>query len=132
MRQRTYRTLLGILVGLVLLNLPTLLMPLFTRRIELNPILVLGILGFGLLPVSVAGLWRDRPWGLAVAVLASVLVLLPHARQGLMEVMAMGSCHFIVLALATIRFLTRKKQTSAPRVHNHPTRRTPRLHRPSD
>src|SRR5687768_3883672 len=86
MEERTYRILLVVLTGLVILNLATIGFGLFRETGEedtydYQPIARL--IGYGLLPVAMIGLWSWKPWAFWVLGLATVTTLAADLPEGL-------------------------------------------------
>jgi hypothetical protein len=114
--ERTYRILLVILVGLVLLNLATIGFGLFREAGGENPagvFVALRFIGYGLLPVAAAGLWFWRTWGFWLLGLSTLLTLAADLPEGLFAAFWRSFPHLTTIALTVEQYLTRKEAKEA-------------------
>jgi hypothetical protein len=116
MEERTYRILLVVLTGLVILNLATIGFGLFRETGEedtydYQPIARL--IGYGLLPVAMIGLWSWKPWAFWVLGLATVTTLAADLPEGLFAGFWRSFPHLTTIVMTVEQYLTRKEEKEA-------------------
>ena len=115
MEERTYRILLLILTGLVILNLVTIGLGWFREAGDEDAYAyqpIARLIGYGLLPVAVAGLWNFRAWAFWVLGLAAVVTLAADVPEGMFAAFWRSFPHLTVIVMTVEQYLTRKEEAA--------------------
>ena len=116
MEERTYRILLLVLTGLVILNLVTIGLGWFREAGDEDTYAyqpIARLIGYGLLPVAVAGLWNWRPWAFWVLGLATLVTLAADLPEGMFAAFWRSFPHLTVIVMTVEQHLTRKEEKEA-------------------